>query len=32
VGGRLASRIRPEVLRRVVVFFGVAVSLVYFLR
>jgi uncharacterized membrane protein YfcA len=32
VGGRLASRIRPEALRRVVVFFGVAVSLVYFLR
>lgn len=32
VGGRLASRIRPEVLRRVVVVFGVAVSLVYFLR
>ncbi|MEW5930436.1 MAG: sulfite exporter TauE/SafE family protein [Gemmatimonadota bacterium] len=30
-GGRLASRVRPEVLRRVVVFFGVAVSLVYFL-
>ena len=31
-GGRLAGRIRPEALRRVVVFFGAAVSLVYFLR
>ena len=32
IGGRLASRIKPETLRRVVVTIGVAVSIIYLVR
>jgi uncharacterized membrane protein YfcA len=32
IGGRLASRIKPETLRRVVVTVGVAVAIIYFVR
>ncbi len=32
VGGRLASRIRPETLRKIVVSFGVTIAIVYLVR
>ncbi|HSB34923.1 MAG TPA: TSUP family transporter, partial [Nitrospirota bacterium] len=31
-GGRLAGRIKPVTLRRIVVFIGLAVSVIYFVR